>query len=178
MLILGNMNTQDIGQKIKEARKRANMTQEAVAALFGEELKRQAVRNWEAGTSFPKPFRWPVLEQAFSLPQGWFLALKSGGELPAIVAVSAAQTGGVNNGTVAGVVHQAAPVASAPMGGDIARELSALIAERLEGQNMDTQIAIRARVKAALEGAVDFDLEGGHTPPECDKVDFDLGDKK
>ena len=54
---------------------------------------------------------------------------------------------------VANSVH-ATPVVSspAPVVGDIARELCGLIAERLEGKDMDQQIAIRTRVKAALEG--------------------------
>lgn len=62
--------------------------------------------------------------------------------------VSATQNGGVNHGTVAGIV-QAAPVV--PVAGDIARELCGLIAERLEGKNMDQQIELRAKVKRVLE---------------------------
>ena len=85
------MNAQEKGQKIKDARKRANMTQESVAALFGEKPNRQAVQNWESGKSFPKPARWPMLEQAFGLPQGWFMALKSGAELPVVVASAGAE---------------------------------------------------------------------------------------
>ena len=153
LLILPGMNAHEIGQKIKEARKRAHMTQDAVAALFGEKPNRQAVQNWESGKSFPKPSRWPVLEQAFGLPTGWFMALKSGGDLPAIVAV--AQTGGVNNGTVtvAGVVNAAiAPAVQPVVGGDIARELCGLIAEHLADKNMDEQIAFRAKVKRCIEG--------------------------
>ena len=40
--------------------------------------------------------------------------------------------------------------AAQPMGGDIAKALCAIIAERLEGLDMDAQIAFYARAKAAL----------------------------
>lgn len=136
------------GQKIKEARENAALTQDAVAALFADEVSRQAVNNWEAGKSFPRPGRWSILEQAFGLPEGWFLALKSGHELPVTrVRISATQNG-VNNGAVVGIVSAAARL---HITGDIARELCGLIAERLEGKNMDQQIELRAKVKRVLE---------------------------
>lgn len=62
--------------------------------------------------------------------------------------VSATQNGGVNNGTVAGIV-QAAPVV--PAAGDIANNLCQLIRDRMAGLDMDEQIELRAKVKRALE---------------------------
>ena len=61
------------------ARKNAKMTQKAVAELFPQ-CSRQSVMNWEAGLGFPSRERWPVLEQAFGLPAGWFLTLQSEGD--------------------------------------------------------------------------------------------------
>lgn len=155
------------------------MTQEAVAALFGDKTSRQSIQNWESGKSFPKPSRWAALEQAFGLPKGWFMALKSGVMLPAVVTASAAQTGGVNHGTVAGVVHAAPAVQAVVGGGEIERDLCERIVRHLEGKSTDDKIEFRARVKALMDGAgpppgdqVNLDLKGDYTPPDGNKVDF------
>lgn len=58
---------------------------------------------------------------------------------------------GDNNVAVTGVL------AASGAGGDISRDLCAAIARRMEGLGIDAQIALRARVKAALE---DQEFEG------------------
>lgn len=140
-----------IGAQIRAAREKAGLSQEALGHVCGG-LSATAIRNWEQGISFPRRKLWHALEHALGVPPGWFWALQSGEVLPAVVTASAAQTGGVNHGTVAGVVHAAPAVQAVVGGGDIARELCGLIARRLEGMSMDEQIAFRARVKKALEG--------------------------
>lgn len=63
--------------------------------------------------------------------------------------VSIAGPNVINSGEVGNIIQttEAAP----PQRGDIARDLCDMIARRLEGLDMDGQIALRARVKAALE---------------------------
>lgn len=67
---------------------------------------------------------------------------------PLGVTVSTTQNGGVNNVTMQGIFQTAEPD---PIRGDITRDLCAAIARRMEGLDIDAQIALRARVKAALD---------------------------
>ena len=66
---------------------------------------------------------------------------------------------GVNNGTVKACGGPPCPKTESPQMGDIARELCEMIAKQLEGKNMDIQIAVRTKVKAALKN-----FEDGKTP--------------
>lgn len=58
----------------------------------------------------------------------------------------------INSGEVGNIFQTAEPT---PQQGDIARDLFGLITRRLEGMDMDAQIALRARVKAALDEPVE-----------------------
>lgn len=105
-----------MGQKIREVRKAAELSQEALAAQVGP-VSSKAVSNWEAGVSFPSRDKWPALEQALDLPPGWFLSLQSGGEYKPLAKVRQAvhlRFGGPNE-SAADTVNTAAAKNTVPV---------------------------------------------------------------
>ena len=116
VLIIEYMDTKAMGQKIREVRKAAELSQKALAAQVGP-VSSKAVSNWEAGVSFPSRDKWPALEQALDLPPGWFLSLQSGGEYKPLAKVRQAvhlRFGGPNE-SAADTVNTAAAKNTVPV---------------------------------------------------------------
>ena len=78
------MDARYVAQKIKEARKNANLTQIGLAAACN--CSAASVSKWETGLAFPERERWETLEKVLNLPHGWFWNLQATGNvvLPAL----------------------------------------------------------------------------------------------
>lgn len=59
------MDNKAIGARLKESRKSAKLTQEAVAKELG--VNRQAVSNWETGRETPRAEAWFLLGQLYGV---------------------------------------------------------------------------------------------------------------
>jgi len=56
------------GDKLKQRREEKGLTQEDVAAFFGEEFSRQSVSKWERGEAYPEAEKLWVLSVEFDMP--------------------------------------------------------------------------------------------------------------
>lgn len=61
-----------LAEKIYQCRKKAGLSQEALAAQLG--VSRQAVSKWELGTAEPEPAKLKLLAQAFQVSVDWLLS--------------------------------------------------------------------------------------------------------
>jgi transcriptional regulator with XRE-family HTH domain len=60
-----------MGQRIKIARQRLNMTQDELAGALG--VKYQSVSQWERGLGGPGPERIPALRRALKVTYAWLM---------------------------------------------------------------------------------------------------------
>ena len=61
-----------LAEKIYQCRKKAGLSQEALAAQLG--VSRQAVSKWELGTAEPEPAKLKLLAEAFHVSVDWLLS--------------------------------------------------------------------------------------------------------
>lgn len=85
----------NIGERIRELRKKANMTQEAMAERLM--LSPQAISRWEKGTAMPDITLLPAISEMFSVTTDYLLGVKDVGREEAIERANKAAHGDCSN---------------------------------------------------------------------------------